>query len=1222
VTRPFDRHLDSDEMDSLVSLQGTSVSGSEQLSQLDLREAKRHVESCQDCSQTLQKHGFVHSEILRMRAPNPSPPTPDCMGGAEWLEVAAGLLPEAKTRELMKHAAQCGHCGPLLKNAAEALVDEATPSEEALLASLQSARPEWRKNMAATLHNSVRVRQPRSSWWKAVFVWPAPAYAFAGIVTVAAVAWFGVRALHPPSAEQLLAQAYSEHRTIEMRIPGAKYSPIRIQRSATESSLNKSRALLKAEDLIGENLGKNPNDPMWLQAGARADLLDGNYDSAIKTIQRALQQHPDSPTLLTDLASAYYERAEATNRSIDYGYAVDALGQALASSPNDPIAIFNRAIVEEKLHLYNPAILDWQHYLELDPTGSWADEARKRLQATQEKVRTKESGLMEPLVNPAQLGAIPAQVLSEKLNNRVEDYLQEALERWLPSSIARLAGKQEHHNAATALAALAETLRTRHEDLWLSDVLSGPQGPSFDAAVLSLSAALIANDKGDYAAGRLAAQNASRLFHASGNLAAELRADAEEVYALHLLYNGQSCSALAESTISRLGIHKYEWLKAQINLERSNCFDLLAELGKSKEALDRGTALAKEHGFEGLYLRGVGFQSDASASLGSTQVGFSLASQGLELFWSSQIGLMKGYNLYTDLDTAADVLRLPYLQVALWNEATNLIDFHSDVVQRAMAHSWYGNAAYLANMSDLASLEFSKASALFASAPRSEATIRGKLDADIWLAGLATRAGDIERASALLTSVEENLQNAPGFAQEIAFYGANAELRLRRGDFVGCEAALRSAIFLAERARTSFSSRTARRQWVQQTSNAYRTLVAWKLRQGDPSTALEYWEWYKGSPVRSSDSEPSGPHRHRRGVPISASGNAPSLSVPTVVAEQLPILTNKVVIAYAVFPEGIASWAYNDRGISAQWIAKPERELRESTERFLRLCGERDSDITAVHSSAHELYDLLIAPVESYIGNNETVVIEPDGPLTGLPFEALIDGQGRYFLQRVSVVTSPGLYESIHAEKMPPIGPATPALIVSVPAVDDGSATPTSAADSEAETVAGQFSTARQLHSSSASLAEIRREIVAVRVFHFAGHAITSPESNGLLLNERDGKTLRPRLLNAESLNTEQLRGLQLAVLSACATGIGLSPGASGTENLTDAMLEAGVPDVVASRWNVDSEATRQLMNLFYRQLLAGHDVSSSLRAAQMELAAQPRMAHPYYWAAFGVQGI
>jgi hypothetical protein len=40
--------------------------------------------------------------------------------------------------------------------------------------------------------------------------------------------------------------------------------------------------------------------------------------------------------------------------------------------------------------------------------------------------------------------------------------------------------------------------------------------------------------------------------------------------------------------------------------------------------------------------------------------------------------------------------------------------------------------------------------------------------------------------------------------------------------------------------------------------------------------------------------------------------------------------------------------------------------------------------------------------------------------------------------------------------------------------------------------------------------------------------------------------------------------------------------------------LRAGVPNVVASRWNVDSEATQLLMNRFYRQLLAGHAVSSA----------------------------
>jgi tetratricopeptide (TPR) repeat protein len=619
LTRSLEKHLDRDELDGLVSLRGESVSGPERLSDPDLREAQRHVESCEDCSRMLQRHQFVHSEILRMRVPNPSPPTPACVGNTEWLDVAAGLLPEAKTRELMKHAAQCGHCGPLLKNAAEALADEATATEEALLASLQSARPEWSKNIAAALQDSVGDWAPKSSWWTKIIIWPTPAYALASIVAVAVVAWIGLRALHPASAEQLLAQAYSENRTLEVRIPGAKFAPLRVERGPSGSNLDKPQSLLRAEAIIGENLRKEPNNATWLQAKARADLLDGNFDSAITTLQRALQERPDSATLLTDLGSGYYARAESTNRPIDYGKAIDVLGRALARTPNDPVAVFNRAIVEEKLHLYNPAISDWQHYLELDPTGSWAEEARKRLLAIEEKVRTKQSSLVSPLLTPAQIIALSPKARADELNDRIEDYLREAVEKWLPDYIAPAARTQGEQVSADALTALADVLRTRHGDLWLSDLLAEPQGPIFDNGVMALSMALKADHNGNYATAQTAARNASGLFRTSRNVAAELRANLEQVYAEHLLYDGPSCATLAGNTISRLRSFKYQWLGAQVRLEESNCFDLLGNLGESKQALDLGTQVAKDHGFAELFVRGIGFQADAAAYFGDTQ---------------------------------------------------------------------------------------------------------------------------------------------------------------------------------------------------------------------------------------------------------------------------------------------------------------------------------------------------------------------------------------------------------------------------------------------------------------------------------------------------------------------------------------------------------------------------------------------------------------------------
>src|SRR5438128_11134651 len=121
--------------------------------------------------------------------------------------------------------------------------------------------------MASTQRGNVLDRK-EPSWWRAMFAWPAPAYAFAGIAAVAIVAWIGLRTLRPPSAEQLLAQAYSEHRTLEVRIPGAKYTPMHAERGTGGSDFDKVPSLLKAEALIGENLSKNPNDPAWRQAQA------------------------------------------------------------------------------------------------------------------------------------------------------------------------------------------------------------------------------------------------------------------------------------------------------------------------------------------------------------------------------------------------------------------------------------------------------------------------------------------------------------------------------------------------------------------------------------------------------------------------------------------------------------------------------------------------------------------------------------------------------------------------------------------------------------------------------------------------------------------------------------------------------------------------------------------------------------------------------------------
>ena len=137
---------------------------------------------------------------------------------------------------------------------------------------------------------------------------------------------------------------------------------------------------MRAESIIAEHLRNNPNNVEFLDAKARADLIDGNFDSAIESVQRAMETQPLSPVLMTDLATAYFARAEATGQAIDYGRAIDNLGKVLAASPNDSLALFNRAICEERMFLYDDAVADWEHFLKAEPDPAWREEGRQWLE--------------------------------------------------------------------------------------------------------------------------------------------------------------------------------------------------------------------------------------------------------------------------------------------------------------------------------------------------------------------------------------------------------------------------------------------------------------------------------------------------------------------------------------------------------------------------------------------------------------------------------------------------------------------------------------------------------------------------------------------------------------------------------------------------------------------------------------------------------------------------
>ena len=360
--KQLDEHLDSDQIDEL--LQSTTGDTPDQTTHREhLENAREHLKDCASCQTRLRAHEQAMERLALLNSTTPGAGGPICPPDDVWLEIAAGIAEQAS--ENLSHAAQCDHCGPLLRQTKDDFADKLTSEESDYVSALPSATTDWQHALAQSLGTASKPAQSGKrglSWPGQRFSWRLPIVAAAAIALAAVALSVGMRRARS-SVDQLLAVAYTERRTLEVRIPNAKYSPLSIERGPGDSNLEKPASLLKAEAMISERLQKNPNDPVWLDAHARADLLDGNYDSAVKTLQRALLSQPDSAPLLTDLGSAYYMRGQSSDHALDYGDAIEALGKALVKDPNDPIALFNRALACEQLFLYSQAIEDWEHYL-------------------------------------------------------------------------------------------------------------------------------------------------------------------------------------------------------------------------------------------------------------------------------------------------------------------------------------------------------------------------------------------------------------------------------------------------------------------------------------------------------------------------------------------------------------------------------------------------------------------------------------------------------------------------------------------------------------------------------------------------------------------------------------------------------------------------------------------------------------------------------------------
>jgi CHAT domain-containing protein len=318
------------------------------------------------------------------------------------------------------------------------------------------------------------------------------------------------------------------------------------------------------------------------------------------------------------------------------------------------------------------------------------------------------------------------------------------------------------------------------------------------------------------------------------------------------------------------------------------------------------------------------------------------------------------------------------------------------------------------------------------------------------------------------------------------------------------------------------------------------------------------------------------------------------------------------LVTFLLFDQGTAIWVSDAKGIQERWLSIDAKELESLARRFAEHCSQPTSSLEGLRRESNALYKLMISPVEPLIRGHRALLFEPDGDLKLVPFIALLDNSDRYLADRYAIATSPGLEYVAASAEWKGLSRDSRALVVGNPVGDGLNFLPD--AEQEARGVAAAFSHPVLLLHADASYENIIRELPRSQVFHFAGHAVANSTTAALLLSHSES-------LDVRSLEALHLHNSQLVVLSACSSADGSRGLFDDEDSLARRLIGIGAPEVVASRWAVDSSATAILMNNFYQRLVAGGTVAEALTLAINKTRSRAGFEHPFYWAGFSVFG-
>jgi CHAT domain-containing protein len=1072
--------------------------------------------------------------------------TSQCLSAETLAAFAAGVLDATTRAPVVAHLETCGDCTAAVLSANEYLREE------------QSAR-----------------RAPvRWQWWLPI--------AAALLIAIVAVP---LLRRHDDALSQLVRLAPGSARIVEPRLYGGfAWAPYRGPVRASDPSASAAR--LKLGGAAGETIERAQSDPSndAQHAAAIALVLVDQPTDAIDRLRKITAQSPDDARPWSDLAAARYAAAMQLERPSLLPEALAAADAALRIDASSAEALFNRALILERMGLAAVARKAWLRYLEVDSGSSWATEARAHLRELPVATRSSEFEHDRPLLENAAAARDPTRLrtLVDRYRQQARTYAEgeylgnwaeavrnndsSAAERWL--TIAREIG--------------GEIRRLSGESLLFESVAV------IDAAT-PVARAAIAEGHVLYRQGRIAFSRQS-----SGPAERDLRLAASrfEEAGTPMVFLARYYAASARFAQNDVAGARLELERSAVDADARPRFIALGaavrwELARTHVmADDWAGALPILTAGAALYRR-LG-EHAGEAFLESMSAGTLVRLGRQDDSWNARIRAFRALSAEGDASLLArSVLSSTDSELRAGRQESALA---LSAIAREVAGTTAPPVLVVDTLVRKSLLEAAMGRTVDARNTAAEGEVvagripdqamRARTLADIAVAtGAAMTDIDPRRASDALSKAID-FYRARGLREalpEPLLFRARCALRLH--DAAAARRDLEDGIAMVEQRRGAPNEGLPSTGVVVAERSLFAEAIRLALDEGNPSFAFAYAERSRGGAITVDEMQ-------RR---LSGSDAA--------------------LLEIVALPRELVTIA-----VTSGDVAVGRNPLNEEQVAVLASASSGEDAMPALMA----LYDAIVRPVDATLAGASRVIVVADPRLEGVPFAALFDrGARRFLVERVAVAMASSATSLMHDD-----APHRLASVVAIGLPSGAAAAVRGLPESEREVqdIAQLYAHAIRIAPAEATwVAFTRAASRNIDMLHIAGHTERQPGAGdaALLFAGAPGESVNR--ITWKSISAASRIDAKVVVLSACETL--RRPVSANTRALTlaEAFIATGAREVVGTLVPIADRDARELFRAFHQGIVAGDDTVDALRNAQLAaLRGEPRNALPA-WAGLAV---